>query len=74
MTSRSATSRGDRIVQRPAGQSATERRPSSNAAASLAAFAAPIPGIAASSVSVARARAPTLAWRASASSARSIAL
>ena len=39
-----ATSRGDRIVQRPAGQSATDRRPSSNAAASRAAFAAPRPG------------------------------
>ena len=52
-----------RIVQRPAGQSATDRRPSSNAAASRAALAAPTPGIAASSASLARASAPTLACR-----------
>ena len=51
--SRSATSRGERIVQRPAGQSASSRRPSSNAAVSWAAFAAPTPGTASSS-SVAR--------------------
>ena len=45
--SRSATSCGPRIVQRAAGQSAISRRPSSNAATSWAAFAAPMPGTAA---------------------------
>ena len=73
-SSRSATSRGDRMAQLPAGQSATERRPSSKAAASRAALAEPTPGIPASSASDARASAPTLACRASASSARSSAL
>ena len=73
-SSRSATSRGERIVQLPVGHSATDRRPSSNAAASRAALAEPTPGIPASSASEARASAPTLACRASASSARSRAL
>ena len=54
--SRSATSRGPRIAQRAVGQSASSRRPSSNAATSWAALAAPTPGIAASSSSLARAR------------------
>ena len=58
-----ATSPGDRIVQRPAGQSATDRRPSSNAAASRAAFACPRPGVPASSTSDARASARRLSWR-----------
>ena len=43
--SRSARSRGARTDQRPLGQSASSRRPSSNAAASRAARAVPTPGM-----------------------------
>jgi hypothetical protein len=71
---RSATSRGVRIVQRPVGQSARRRRPSSNDATSWAARAGPIPGTAASSTSLARATPVSPSKRASASPAISIEL
>ncbi len=72
--SRSATSPGERIDQRPEGQSARSRRPSSNAAVSWPALATPTPGMASSSRSEARASPVSPSFRARASSARSTAL